>query len=553
MDRKKMVALISLLTIVIIVFVIFIFGKSNDNGRIFDFRDRSEQSEESSSDEMESSGKKDNSITNSDENSSEHLNNKSFGSESLTEKPSEKVEKEINISSSGPLDPFSPNEEGNIFRAAKKFENITAKEKQAIGNIPVDVYAHPKLKLFLDLRDVKDISKSLYVIPVDEGFEIIDRHEMSIKSIGEEELLKMLEDEGNIFSLYHVKKIDDEMAEYLDNQDKFEVKIGYVENDLYAVYRDKKSAEKFDKLKNQMGDDAINSDLIFSKLKVDIDKDKELSQESKEKEEDSDKKYVEQVKLEWEDFKKIIAEKPSKIEWKYLLPLYAKGEYNLEGKDVRRIVPSSKPIYSVGSEDIDGNGREELILHCSMRKETEYGVEGYWAILIPSKSGLITSSIYNYGNGDMLIKDKNLFFTSLSRIKEGVSFQLIESTYPKNKKFMPIKVDFLQPKGLGHSLSGKKLSEDYPNHYILEHEGQLFLVMMQDYDYLMDYAQNRVKGAVRLRLEDEGVSRLLITNINEYLTEAFTNLPFSSEDWKRAKPVAGLANIRKPITFQDFR
>lgn len=565
MDRKKLIALLTLVTGLTFVLVIFIFAGPGKNLRSFNFgleigrkvreSEAGISSDESSLNEYESvvSGPKDFSGGQSNAGAME--------SEGLVRRGDFNGETSlgVNVNPGITLDPFQADQSGKYFGRAEEFLKKEGPEKQVIGNLPVNVYENPDLSLYLNLQSLPEFAASLYVMPVKEGFEIMDRHEMPIKSVGEDELIRILEEEreespfkSNFYSLYHVYKINDDQAESIDNDSKLDSKIGKVGDSLYAVYRDKKNGLKYDQLRKQMGQDPLSLDTVFSALsnqKPIISSDTSTGEESAP---DPDKGES-PSRSEWEELRKTIAEKPSAIEWKYLLPLYGSGNYEVQGEDVRRLVPKSQPVYSTGVVDINGDGREELLIHCSMRKETEYGIGGYWAVMTPSDKGLLNTACYNYGNGDMLLKNGNIFFTSLSRVKDGMAFELLESNYPMTNKHFPIRVEFLQPKGLGHSLSGKKLAEDYPNYYIMEHGGQLFLVVMQDYDYLMEYARNRVKGAIKISLEEEGVSRHLVTNINNYLSDSFPNLPFSADDLDRAKPVASLAKSSRVVTFQDFR
>lgn len=573
MDRKKLIALITLTTVLVIAIVFLIFSKSGKVPRSFEFGGEIRESQADESREESDTNENESVVSSPDNAGGDNSEIRTYESDSLSGRGGTVQENSqgVNVSPGKILDPFQADETGKFFGQADEFLKKDDSEKQIIGNLPVNVYGHPDLPLYLNLQGLPKFAGSLYVVPVKDGFEILDRHEMPIKSVGQDEIVKILNEEregspykSNFDSLYRVYKINDEQAESIDNDSKLEAKIGKIGNDLYAVYRNKKTGRVFDQLRKQMDDDVLSLEDIFSALsseKPQIIPNQTTSQmtsqtTSQESGEDPEVEGVDpakDVKLEWEEICKNIGENPSKIEWKYLLPLYGPGNYKVEGEDVRRLVPKTQPVYSTGIEDINGDGREELLIHCSMRKETEYGIGGYWAVMAPSEQGILNTACYNYGNGDMLTKNGNLFFTSLSRIKDGMAFELTESAYPKTKKYFPIRVEFLQPKGLGHSLSGKKLAEDYPNHYILEHDGQLFLVIMQDYDYLMEYARNRIKGSIRLRLEEDKISRHLVKDINEYLSDSFPYLPFSSDDWDRAKPVASLAKSNRVVTFQDFR
>ncbi len=575
MDRKKLIALLTLVTSLAFVLVIFFFAGSGKDIRNFNFGfDLGKEVSESNDDksDAESSLNENESIDRGSENiGPDGSNSRTYESDSLTGRGGfdPETSQGVDVSPGIILNPFQADQNGRYFVQAQEFLKKEGQDKQVLGNLPVDVYAHPDLPLYLNLQNLPKFSGSLYVMPVKEGFEIVDRHEMPLKSVGQEELIKILEEEreespfkSNFYSLYHVYKINDEQAESIDNDSKLEAKIGKVGQDLYAVYREKKGGQKYDQLRKQMDDDVLSLDALFSALSSQkpLLESSESSTSSASSEEESvsnsngeENNPTKPSKLEWEEIRKTIVEKPSAVEWKYLLPLYGSGNYEVQGEDMRRLVPKSRPIYSTGLEDINGDGREELLIHCSMRKETEFGIGGYWAVMTPSDRGLLNTACYNYGNGDMLLKNGNLFFTSLSRIKDGMAFELLESNYPQTKKYFPIRVEFLQPKGLGHSISGKKLADDYPNYYILEHGGQLFLVVMQDYDYLMEYARNRIKGAIRIRLDEDRVSRHLVTDINDYLSDSFPNLPFSADDLDRAKPVASMAKSSRVVTFQDFR
>lgn len=419
-------------------------------------------------------------------------------------------------------------------------------DRQKMGNAPVFFYQHPNQSMGIDLRAEPEKASSLYVLPTEKGFVIMDRHLMALHHWSEEDIRQNLLKGKVVPGLVDVRLVSEKEAEEMKKDSKLESLIEEKgKGQVFVFSRAKENAWMMDSLLTQLGEQAIDLSFVQNILSPDG----LIGRIDPPKGEDPEK--------EFSALQKKLQSDPAKVEWLYQLPLYGPGNYKVGGRDLRRDIPERAPVYQCGVADLNGDGFPEYVIHASMSQEKKSGLQGYYAILTPSPTGLITTEVIYHGNGPLIKNGKTLLTASQSE-KEGTKIlQIAQNPYPPGGQgWIPAEVHFLQPQGLGKSLTGKELARLYPDHYLVPHEGTLYLVPLGDYDMLMDFALNRLSGGTEVFLKDaddpQQVPAFRIKDPAAYLAQKFPDLPFSQEDWSKAQPAGMFRADPMPITVEDL-
>lgn len=433
----------------------------------------------------------------------------------------------------------------------------------ASANVPIDRYEDKNLPFYLDFSDHPEEAAHLMVIRRHDGYDVVDRREAGMLGLSLSELQEKLRNLDYVPNLLHPQEADPREAKTmpkslvcirLANSSSLQSQV--LPNDLDSetallnqqgengapskliLLRNKEGGQQFDVLRKEMGQEALSPAYLKGFLRN--------------KDETSTPPTPPQPALteekEWAQLLQTLKENPSQVEWRYGLPLLS----SLPGSDLRQPAASVVPSYESGLVDFDGDGYPEYVLHASMWGETQAAYQGYWAIFTPSSRGLLVSALHPYGNGDMIFTNNGLLFSSLSRGRDKISFHLASSDYPRSNKSDVLTVDFHQPQGLGQTLRAREIDSRFHGYYIVPHKGELFLVSVQDFDYLMDYAENCLKGGLVIKLSAGPEGDEPIQSVVEYLQRNFRDLPITEEDWRDAKPLASFLDQERPIRYEDF-
>lgn len=187
------------------------------------------------------------------------------------------------------------------------------------------------------------------------------------------------------------------------------------------------------------------------------------------------------------------------------------------------------------------------------QKNTEGKDIGYWAIFTPSIYGLTVTNIQNQGAGDLFISGKKLTFSSLEDLPDRIDITLSATTLAGNTTSEDSRtISFIK---VGDK-TGKELAAEYPGTYVVAHGDQLFLVKAEDYEAMMSLAMKNMKNATVLRRSESGgapgavgsgLEMLQIKEPTDYLTVRYSSLPFSQEEWTKAKGISEFAELTQPL------
>lgn len=436
--------------------------------------------------------------------------------------------------------------QNSLMAFGQQILNASPYDRQKMGNAPVYFYQHPNQPMGIDLRSAPGEASNLYVLPTEKGFVVMNRHLMALKNWSEEDITRNLFEGKAIPGLVEVRQVSEKEALAIKADPSLETLLEARGTGQYLVFsRAREDAWMMDSLLSQLGEKPIDLSFVQNTLSpdgligmIDPPKGKDPMEE-------------------FSDLKKKLKSDPGRVEWLYQLPLYGPGNYKVGARDLRALIPETHPSYSCGTADLDGDGNPEFLIHARLDQEKKTGLQGYYAILTPSPTGLITTEVITHGNGPLIKNGKALLTASQSE-KEGVKIlQISENQYPPGGHgWVPAEVHFLQPQGLGKSLSGKDLARLYPDHYLVPHEGKLYLVPLADYDMLMDFALNKLFGGSEVFLKDandpQSFPAQRIKDPAEYLAKKFPDLPFRQEDWSKAQPAGMFRADPMPITYEDL-
>ncbi|MCI6156826.1 MAG: hypothetical protein MR660_01815 [Peptoniphilaceae bacterium] len=471
------------------------------------------------------------------------------GSSEKAASSGEKSSSESGSSESTPVIPAAKSIDLNT-ALVKGINGLSVYQQQDLGRNPVAFYQHPKLSVGLDLRVDQDRASGLYVYPTDTGFRIFPRQMPLLYGLRPGDFPQYFDDASHrIAGEVTVTLIDAAKKAELEKDTSQERRFLEAEDGkYYAVEQDAQHAIS-DQLMEQNGEKPLTLDFIASNVSVGgmIGDPEEDNQSTK-------VENLEKQELAWTALQNELQSNPASAEWKWNLPLLADSKnYQIDGKDQRKNIPADAPSYTMGSMDIDKDGISEYIL-CASAKNTEGKDIGYWAIFTPSIYGLTVTNIQNQGAGDLFISGKKLTFSSLEDLPDRIDITLSATTLAGNTTSEDSRtISFIK---VGDK-TGKELAAEYPGTYVVAHGDQFFLVKAEDYEAMMSLAMKNMKNATVLRRSESGgapgavgsgLEMLQIKEPTDYLTVRYSALPFSQEEWTKAKGISEFAELTQPLT-----
>lgn len=426
----------------------------------------------------------------------------------------------------------------------------TSQESRVSSNLPLDPVRSAELPFSLDFSADPALSRQVFVRTGKDGYDLYSRHEASFQGLDPVDLLAQVQAEGDDESLSYpskltVRLVSQEEAQAIASDPDLESLVetfNEANSDRRLVlYRKAREGKAMDKLFSAMDMPPLSLDRV----------EKLITKGTEPKKTEGPLEAM-SPEEEWEKLTDKLLADAFRVEWEYNLPLFAAGPFDRLGlADWRADKPMTEPAYEAGLVDLDRDGHPEYLIHASMRGEVRENIQGYWAILTPSKAGLLVQAAYPYGNGDMIYKKDGLVLTSQSRGADTLTFSLFRTAYPKSSGKVQT-MTFYQPDGLGKTLTYEDLKTDYNGAYLVPYQGQIYLANQKDYDDMMNLAENAIQGGVQLALSGGPSEDATIIDVNKYLQRNFQELPLSSTAWSKAVPLSSFEGRNEPIRYEDL-
>lgn len=418
------------------------------------------------------------------------------------------------------------------------------------SNLPLASASSSPVPFSLNFSGDPDLSRQVFVQAGKDGYDLYSRHEASFQGLTPADLLSRLRSgegsqEEDYPSKLTVRVVSPEEAQAIagdpDLESLVETWKGVDSGLRLVLYRKAREGAMVDEVFSAMDTPPLTLDRV-----------EKLVQEGTEVNEEGPSEEAMSPEEEWEKLTDKLLDDAFRVEWEYNLPLYAAGPFDRLGiEDLRKNKPTTEPAYEVGLVDLDRDGHPEYLIHASMRGETRENVQGYWAILTPSKAGLLVQACYPYGNGDMIYKKEGLVLTSQSRGKNKLTFTIYRTAYPETAG-QDQSLTFYQPEGLGQTLTYEDLKDDYKGAYLVPYKGGVYLASRKDYDAMMNLAENAIQGGVQLALSGGPSEDATIVDVNRYLQRNFQEFPLSSAAWSKAVPLSRFEGRTDPIRYEDL-
>lgn len=303
----------------------------------------------------------------------------------------------------------------------QRLAELDAYEMQSLGSNPVAFYQHPTLDIAIDLRDDPEAARSMYVIPLANGFLITHRQTIALEYLSLRDYSGAMEIGG--FSA-HVELVSEEDKEAIEQEieslrdeehilsaDFVPFQGGYlyiwdnadIGPDNYWYAKELYDSEVFF-FASYVRDHLVES--AWPGIEVD------------EPEKDAD--------AEWQDVLRMLRNHPAEFEFRYSVPPYAENPdafYDYNWRILEDIIAG--PFYEHGTLDLNGDGIPEHIVHCSCYSTDASGNHGYWAVFTETTGGLKLIGFSTSGDSDLIYSDEHLYtFRALG--KRGDFMFLVE-------------------------------------------------------------------------------------------------------------------------------
>ncbi len=511
-----------------------------------------EKSEESSKDEPEDSGKEPEGSTSvhmdsqtSDENkpkdndngssTNENDDDNSGGAVNSDSSGNSAIDESQNNSDSSVSDEPQDDDssEDNNWLIGNAIADNSPYIKQKLGATTTQQFTHPNEKMALDFSNNINLAKNAYVLPTDNGFVVWNRALVNLLNMSDSDILDA--DNQALEGAVIIGRISKEEKDELKKEEG--IVYTFIEDgDSYVMVKGFPISDNIQKILSSFAVPSVNASTVASSVVANG----ELNTPSK---------LPANNDLEWIGLSSSLNKDPSRIEMAYNLPLYADSEkYRPNGVDIRKAVPVSQIEYYTGSNDINGDGVNEYLVHSTAVGEAGTGIQGYWAIFAPSKQGLVLAALSKYGNGGFVLSENKLYFISEAPEEDGIIVSLQSMEFPmKEDSSNVITLKFYLPDGFPSKWTGKQFADAYPGYMIVKSDDKYFAVNKEDFDVFIDTAKENLQSAKTIEiLKDDKVVNEEIIDVTGYL-DTITSVPFGKE-WEKAISVDKLSEITENLT-----
>lgn len=449
---------------------------------------------------------------------------------------------------------------------AQKTRKIPGFHQQSLGANPVYQYSHPNLDLVLDFRDDFVKARDIYVLPMTNGFYVIQRQMLSLYNLTPSELVDRVEKEG-IEGAMLVRIVSGEQKAELEATDPTVLFRDYSGEKYIAIRGLPVDESKLPKVFDNFADQMIDIDYISQHV------DSGIADGGKTPDAD-----MLDPAAQWKNMVDQFEANPAQAEWDYNLPLYAPSNgYQVDGVDQRALVLKNSPAYNFAMVDLNGDGNYEYLVNARTGLDEAEGVQGYWAIYTSSDKGLLMVAKSMYGNGDLIRQGNFYTLTSQEKRADLTRLNFESFSLPKTDSSTSY-IDFLQPEGFMETMTGKDLAAAYPDHYIVGRGEHFYLVDRHQYDTVISEFISETTDGFLYRGSDSVTMKRDLNKLAEgqagktgadgepvaaeiipvddpivYLNEAYPNLPFDWAIWDSAVPVSDFADHTQVLLPKDLK